>query len=185
MNFAAAVDAYTNRFSAPSKLVLREGAIEFDPPLPSADIALFATSAAVVVQVDLHPGLVSLLTHALIHNPKSDFDKSGDPVLFYKSGEFPWAHDPEFRFSSEAHNVHKSGESPTHLASLHLSTSALVCRSRSPPCQRARRADHSAVEPSVRHRSAAYMSRSCDLCLEHSPAFDLLVPASYGVGAGA
>jgi hypothetical protein len=36
-------------------------------------------------------------------------------VLFYKSGEFPWAHDPEFRFSSEALNVHKSGELPTLL----------------------------------------------------------------------
>src|SRR5262249_12502156 len=51
----------------------------------------------------------------LIHNPKSGFDKSGDPVLFYKSGEFPWAHDPEFRFSNDALGVHKSGELPTLL----------------------------------------------------------------------
>jgi hypothetical protein len=112
MNFAPEVEAYVNRFPALSKLVLREGAIEFDPVLPSADITLLATSAAVVVRSDLHPALVSLLTHALVHNPKSGFDKSGDPVLFYKSGEFPWAHDPEFRFSSEALSVHKSGELP-------------------------------------------------------------------------
>src|SRR5262249_13279904 len=115
MNFAPEIDAYTNRFPALSKLVLREGAVEFDPELPSADIVLLATSAAVVVRSDLHPALVSLLAHALIHNPKSGFDKSGDPVLFYKSGEFPWAHDPEFRFSNEALNVHKSGELPTLL----------------------------------------------------------------------
>jgi uncharacterized protein len=115
MNFAAEVDAYTNRFPALSKLVLREGAVEFDPLLPSADITLLATSAAVVVRSDVHPALVSLLAHALIHNPKTGFDKSGDPVLFYKSGEFPWAHDPEFRFSNDALTVHKSGELPTLL----------------------------------------------------------------------
>jgi TRAP-type uncharacterized transport system substrate-binding protein len=112
MDFATEVEAYVNRFPAFSKLVLREGAIEFDPVLPSADITLLATSAAVVVRSDLHPALVSLLTHALVHNPKSGFDNSGDPVLFYKSGEFPWAHDPEFRFSREALSVHKSGELP-------------------------------------------------------------------------
>jgi uncharacterized protein len=112
MDFAAEVEAYVNRFPAFSKLVLREGAIEFDPVLPSANITLLATSAAVVVRSDLHPALVSLLTHALVHNPKSGFDNSGDPVLFYKSGEFPWAHDPEFRFSREALSVHKSGELP-------------------------------------------------------------------------
>jgi hypothetical protein len=115
MDFAAEVDAYINRFPALSKLVLREGAVEFDPLLPSANITLLATSAAVVVRSDLHPALVSLLTHALVHNPKSGFDNSGDPVLFYKSGEFPWAHDPEFRFSNEALSVHKSGELPTLL----------------------------------------------------------------------
>jgi len=108
MNFETEVQAYTNRFPALSKLVLREGAVEFDPVLPSADITLLATSAAVVVRSDMHPALISLLAHALIH-------KSGDPVLFYKSGEFPWAHDPEFRFSNDALTVHKSGELPTLL----------------------------------------------------------------------
>lgn len=112
MDFAAEAEAYINRFPALSKLVLRAGAIEFEPLLPSADITLLATSAAVVVRSDLHPALVSLLTHALVHNPKSGFDNSGDPVLFYKAGEFPWAHDPEFTFSSEALSVHKSGELP-------------------------------------------------------------------------
>jgi TRAP-type uncharacterized transport system substrate-binding protein len=115
MNFAPEAEAYTNRFPALTKLVLREGAVEFDPLLPSADITLLATSAALVVRSDLHPALISLLTHAMLHNPKSGFDKSGDPVLFYKAGEFPSSHDPEFRFSSDALAVHKSGELPTLL----------------------------------------------------------------------
>ena len=115
MNFAPEVEAYTSRFPSLTKLVLREGAVEFNPLLPSADITLLSTSAALVVRSDLHPALVSLLTHAMIHNPKSGFDKSGDPILFYKAGEFPSSHDPEFRFSSDALTVHRSGELPTLL----------------------------------------------------------------------
>lgn len=115
MNFAPEVEAYTSRFPSLTKLVLREGAVEFDPLLPSADITLLSTSAALVVRSDLHPALVSLLTHAMIHNPKSGFDKSGDPILFYKASEFPSSHDPEFRFSSDALTVHRSGELPALL----------------------------------------------------------------------
>ena len=44
---------------------------------------------ALVVRPDMQPALVSLLTHAVVHNPKSGFDKHGDPVLFYRAGEFP------------------------------------------------------------------------------------------------
>ena len=115
MNFAPEVDAYTNRFPALTKLVLREGAVEFDPLLPTADITLLTTSAALVVRSDMHPALVSLLTHAMIHNPKSGFDGSGDLILFFKPGEFPTSHDPEFKFSSDALAVHRSGELPTLL----------------------------------------------------------------------
>lgn len=63
----------------------------------------------------MHPALVSLLTHAMIHNPKSGFDKAGDPLLFFKAGEFPSSHDPEFRFSGDALTVHRSGELPVLL----------------------------------------------------------------------
>jgi uncharacterized protein len=115
MNFAPEVEAYTNRFPALTRLILREGAVEFSPVLPSADITLLATSAALVVRSDMHPALVSLLTHAMIHNPKSGFDKGGDPVLFFKAGEFPSSHDPEFRFSGDALTVHRSGELPVLL----------------------------------------------------------------------
>ena len=112
MNFAAEADAYTNRYPALTTLILREGAIAFNPLLPSADITLLATSAALVVRSDMDPALVSLLTHAVIHNPKTGFDKSGDPILFYKAGEFPSPDDPEFKMSNDALLVYKTGELP-------------------------------------------------------------------------
>jgi len=60
----------------------------------------------------MQPALVSLLTHAVAHNPKSGFDRNGDPILFFKAGEFPSAHDPEFEVPNDARVVHKSGELP-------------------------------------------------------------------------
>jgi hypothetical protein len=112
MNFAPEAEAYINRYPALAKLVLREGAVEFSPLLPSADITLLATSVALLVRSDMHPALISLLTYAVIHNPKSGFDKSGDPILFYKAGEFPSPHDPEFAMSSDALLIYRTGELP-------------------------------------------------------------------------
>jgi uncharacterized protein len=112
MNFAPEVEAYTNRYPALTKVILREGAVEFNPLLPSADITLLATSAALVVRSDMQPALVSLLTHAVIHNPKSGFDKSGDPILFYTAGAFPSPHDAEFKMSNDALLIYKTGELP-------------------------------------------------------------------------
>jgi uncharacterized protein len=115
MDFAAEADAYTNRFPALSKVVLRQGAVEFDPDIPNADITLLATSLALVVRTDLDPSLVSLLTYAVIHNPKSGFDKTGEPILFYKSGEFPNGNDPEFELASQSRTLYQSGELPVLL----------------------------------------------------------------------
>lgn len=112
MNFQLEADAYTSRFPALSKVVLRRGAVEFEPLIPSAHITLLATTVALVVRADLHPALVSLLTYAVIQNPKSPFDKAGDPVLFYKAGEFPSANDPEFDVAKDARLIYKSGELP-------------------------------------------------------------------------
>ena len=89
MDFTPEADAYANRFPALSKVVLRQGAVEFDPLLPSDDITLLSTSVALVVRPDMQPALVSLLTHAVVHNPKPGFDKNGDPVLFYQAGRVP------------------------------------------------------------------------------------------------
>jgi hypothetical protein len=95
--------------------------VEFNPLIPSADITLLATTAALVVRADMHPSLISLLTHAVISNPRPAFDKDGEPVLFYRSGDFPSVSDPEFQVATEARAVYKSGEPPIllrHLAPL-------------------------------------------------------------------
>ncbi len=115
MDFSAEADAYTNRFPALSKLVLRQGAVEFDPDIPGSDTTLLSTSVALVVRADLNSSLTSLLTHAVVQNPKSGFDKAGEPILFYRAGEFPNGNDPEFELSSEARSVYQSGEPPVLL----------------------------------------------------------------------
>jgi hypothetical protein len=118
MDFSAEAEAYDNRFPAITKVVLRKGSVEFNPVIPSADITLLATSVALVVRKDMHPTLVSLLTHAVVSNPKEGFDKVGDPVLFHRPGLFPSADDPEFQLSREARAVYKSGELPILLRNL-------------------------------------------------------------------
>jgi uncharacterized protein len=124
MDFSLEAEAYDNRFPAITKVVLRRGAVTFNPVVPSADITLLATTAALVVRTDMHPALVSLLTHAVISNPRPGFDKEGDPVLFYRAGEFPSVSDPEFQVSAETRAIYKSGELPIllrHLAPLNAS----------------------------------------------------------------
>ena len=115
MDFSAEADAYTNRFPSLSKLLLRQGAIEFDPDIPGSDTTLLATSPALVVRADLDPSLMSLLAYAVARNPKSGFDKAGDPILFYKAGEFPNGNDPEFELSADARSVYQNGEPPVLL----------------------------------------------------------------------
>jgi TRAP-type uncharacterized transport system substrate-binding protein len=119
MDFTPEAEAYINRFPALTKVVLRQGAVEFNPLIPTDDITLLSTAAALVVRPDMQPALVSLLTHAVIANPRPSFDSNGDPVLFYKAGEFPSANDPEFQVPNDAKIVYKSGELPfvlRHLA---------------------------------------------------------------------
>jgi TRAP transporter TAXI family solute receptor len=118
MNFAPEIDAYTNRFPALTRVILRRGGAEFDPLIPTDDITLLSTTAALVIRADLHPALVSLLTYAAISNPKPGFDKLGDPVLFYRAGEFPSANDPEFDVAKDARLIYRSGEMPFLLRAL-------------------------------------------------------------------
>jgi uncharacterized protein len=112
MDFAEEAEAYDNRFPALTKVILRKGSVEFNPVIPSDDITLLATTAVLVVRSDMHPALMSLLTHAVVSNPRNGFDKNGDPVLFYRAGEFPSASDPEFTVSADARAIYKSGELP-------------------------------------------------------------------------
>jgi TRAP-type uncharacterized transport system substrate-binding protein len=112
MSFAAEADAYINRFPYLTKLVLNESAIEFVPTTPKTSVTLLATTAAMTIRTDLHPALAQLLTYVVFHNPKSGFDKSGEPVLFYRPGEFPQAADSEFETHPAARQVQASRELP-------------------------------------------------------------------------
>ena len=112
MDFSPEAQAYSSRFPAISSVVLNRGSVEFEPMIPSADITLLATSAALIVKRTTHPAVVSLLAHAVAHNPKSSLDKAGDPVLFFKGGQFPHVEDPEYDVAPEVRSIHKSGELP-------------------------------------------------------------------------
>ena len=115
MDFSAEAEAYVNRFPFLSKVVMSRAAVEFEPEIPSADITLLASEPALVVRRDLHPALVSLLTHAVSTNPKPGFDRTGEPVLFYRAGQFPNANDPEFEVDPDSKAYYKSGELPVLL----------------------------------------------------------------------
>ena len=115
MDFTAEAEAYITRFPFLSKVVMYRGAVEFDPDIPSADITLLATAPALVARKDLHPALVSLLTHAAWVNPKPGFDRSGEPILFYRAGQFPNADDSEYEVDPDAKAYYKSGELPVLL----------------------------------------------------------------------
>lgn len=112
MDFEAEALAYTNRFPALTKVVMPTGSVEFNPLIPSADITLLATTTALVVRADMDAALVNLLSHTVFNHPRSGFDKAGDPILFFKAGEFPTTSDPEFEFSKDARLVYKTGELP-------------------------------------------------------------------------
>jgi uncharacterized protein len=115
MDFSAEVEAYITRFPFLSKLVMYRGSVEFEPDIPSADITLLATAPALVVHKDLHPALVSLLTHAASVNPKPGFDASGEPILFFRAGQFPNGNDPEFEIDPDSRAYYKTGELPSIL----------------------------------------------------------------------
>lgn len=118
MNFAAEAEAYINRFPYLSKVVLHQGAVEFAPTTPDTDVTLITTTAALVVRKDLHPALVALLTHAVFRNPKPGFDKTGEPILFYRAGEFPSANDSEFETAPDARAVQTSRDLPVLMRTL-------------------------------------------------------------------
>src|SRR5262249_48413050 len=115
MDFAAEAEAYTSRFPSLTKLVLRQGAIEFDPDTPAVDITLLASSAALIVRTSLNPSLQTLLASAVLRNPKPGFDKTGEPILFHKAGEFPRINDPEFQVTPAVRQLYVTGSLPVLL----------------------------------------------------------------------
>ena len=125
MDFAAEAEAYTSRFPALSKIILRQGAVEFDPDTPAADVTLLASSVALVVRTSLNASLQSLLANAVVRNPKPGVDKSGEPILFFKAGAFPHINDPEFEVSSAVRQLYKAGTLPVMLRSATMATQTL------------------------------------------------------------
>jgi TRAP-type uncharacterized transport system substrate-binding protein len=109
MSFANA-DAYTQRFPFLSRLMLRQGVVDFAANIPPADTTLIATTAAVLVRADAHPALVNLLAQALqeAHGQPAT-DAGSETQLFQRVGEFPMANDPEFALSDDARRVYRSG----------------------------------------------------------------------------
>lgn len=118
LDLSAEADGYVTRFPFLDKLVLHKGAVDLDPVIPPSDVTLLATSATLIVRASLDNSLVSLLTNVVIHNPKPGFDKSGDPILFFRSGQFPHGNDPEFELHPGARMLYKAGELPVALRSL-------------------------------------------------------------------
>jgi TRAP-type uncharacterized transport system substrate-binding protein len=110
MSFANA-DAYMQRFPFLSRLVLREGVVDFAANVPPTDTTLIATTTAVLVREDAHHALVNLLAQALqeVHGQPAAADTSGEVQLFQRAGEFPMANDPEFVLSDDARRVYRSG----------------------------------------------------------------------------
>jgi uncharacterized protein len=53
-------------------------------------------------------------------NPKSGFDHTGEPILFFTAGEFPTINDPEYQVSPAVRQLYKSGEMPIILRSSSL-----------------------------------------------------------------
>ena len=109
MSFTQA-DAYIQRFPFLSQLVLRQGVVDFAANIPSSDVTLIATTAAVLVRQDAHHALVNLLAQALseVHGQPA-IEENGEARLFQRVGDFPIANDPEFVLSDDAKRVYRSG----------------------------------------------------------------------------
>jgi TRAP-type uncharacterized transport system substrate-binding protein len=109
MNVAQA-DAYAQRFPFLSKLVLKQGVVDFAKNIPPADTEILATSAALLVRKNLHPALTNLLTQAVISvHATPTLNASGEANVFQRAGAFPIADDQEYQLSSDAVRVYKSG----------------------------------------------------------------------------
>jgi hypothetical protein len=115
-NFAQA-DGYVRRINTLSKLHLPRGTLDFGKDIPPQDVSLIGPTVQIVARESLHPALSDLLLEAAreVH---------GSAGLYRQRGEFPAAHEGEFRMSPDATRYYASGKSflyrtfPFWLASL-------------------------------------------------------------------
>jgi hypothetical protein len=110
-------DGYVRRIGILNKLQLPRGALDLGRNIPAEDLNLLGPTVHLVARESLHPALSDLLLEAAreVH---------GGAGLFRKRGEFPAAHEGEFRISPDASRYYASGRSflyrtfPFWLASL-------------------------------------------------------------------
>src|SRR5450631_4150005 len=97
-------EALTRFFPYLVRLVLPQGAIDFERKIPASDIVLFSTTNSVLVRDDLHPAHIRLLAQAL-------FEIHDKPGLFQRAGEFPTQTDSEYPMAEGAVDYYKNGPS--------------------------------------------------------------------------
>ncbi len=116
LNFVQA-DAYVRRIGTLNKLQLPRGSLDLGKDIPAEDIVLVGPTVQLVARESLHPALSDLILEAA----REVHGKAG---LYRKRGEFPAAHEGEFRTSPDATRYYSSGKSflyrsfPFWLASL-------------------------------------------------------------------
>jgi hypothetical protein len=110
-------DAYVRRINTLNKLQMPRGSLDFGRDIPAEDVLLIGPTVQLIARESLHPALSDLLLEAAreVH---------GTAGLFRKRGDFPAAHEGEYRVSPDASRYYASGKSflyrtfPFWLASL-------------------------------------------------------------------
>lgn len=106
----AQADAMAQRFPSLSRIDLKHGIVDFGRNIPSADTAMVAPLAAVVVHESLHPALANLLTQAIVAERAQPLvGPNGEAPIFQRMAEQIGAADPEYPLSDEARRVYRSG----------------------------------------------------------------------------
>jgi TRAP-type uncharacterized transport system substrate-binding protein len=105
MNLARA-EALTRIFPFLVRLVLPQGAFDFEKNLPATDVTIVATTLNVLVRKEIHPALIDLLARTIL-------EAHSTPGLFQKASDFPTLTDPEYPVAQNAIDFYKNG--PTFL----------------------------------------------------------------------
>jgi TRAP-type uncharacterized transport system substrate-binding protein len=95
-------EALTRFFPFLTRLVLPQGAIDFEKKIPADDVVLFANTNSVLVRDDLHPAHVRLLAQALV-------ETHNKPGLFQRAGEFPTQTNSEYPMAEGAVDFYRNG----------------------------------------------------------------------------
>jgi uncharacterized protein len=95
-------EALTRFFPFLTRLVLPQGAIDFEKKIPANDVVLFANTNSVLVRDDLHPAHVRLLAQALV-------ETHNKPGLFQRAGEFPTQTNSEYPMAEGAVDFYRNG----------------------------------------------------------------------------